>query len=212
MPTITTNDLEVVFPGSVKDDIIVEELKNGTEIIALKNVSNLETTVTGTAAFVGKGVSNSPVVLESTKKNTPKIVLQNAYFSLSEIKVSGKGSGEVKTNNGIFRNNTFTGGKKNDSVSFKGNSIVNNNKFNLGKGGDSITFSKATTFKGKTTINLVPGGKDFVKFGKNLKTQKGSVLIKNFERKDILKVGKKTVDYNDIKNGDQIPGIEIRLA
>lgn len=88
---------------------------------------------------------------------------------LSEIKVFGKGFGEVKINNGIFRNNIFIGGKKNDFVSFKGNLIVNNNKFNFGKGGDLIMFFKVIIFKGKMIINLVLGGKDFVKFGKNLK-------------------------------------------
>ena len=93
MPTITTGDLEVVLPKGAKKKIQVEEQKAGTEIVALKNVSKLETTVTGDAAFVGKGVSKSSVDLKSTKKNTPKVVLQNTNFTKSDIKISRKGEG-----------------------------------------------------------------------------------------------------------------------
>lgn len=71
---IIINDFEVVFLGSVKDDIIVEELKNGIEIIVFKNVFNLEIMVIGIVVFVGKGVFNFLVVLEFIKKNIFKIV------------------------------------------------------------------------------------------------------------------------------------------
>ena len=216
MPTITTSDLEVVFPKSEKDRIDVEELESGTEILALKSLSDLETTVfaTGVGAFTGQGVSNSKVVLESTKKNTntPKFVIANKNFSKSEINISGNGRGKVNINTGAFRNSTIRGGKKNESIRFGNETICNNNTINLGKGGDSITFRKGTTFKGKTTINLVPGGKDVVKFGKNLKSQPGSVLIKNFDKQDTLIVGKNTFKYNDIKKGAEIPGIRINLV
>jgi len=219
VPTITTSDLEVVFPKSEKDRIDVEELKSGTEILALKSLSDLKTTVfaTGVGAFTGQGVSNSKVVLESTKKNTdtPKFVLANKNFSQSEIKIVGNGKGKININTGAFRNSTIKGGKKNDSIRFGNESIVNNNSINLGKGGDSITFKPRTTFKGKTTINLVKGGKDVVKFGKNPNLQKGAkVVIKNFDKQDKLIVGKNTFNYNDIKRGSaDIPGkIEIRLV
>ena len=222
MPTITTSDLEVVFPRSAKENIVVEELqepKVGTEILAVKSLSDLKTTVfaTGVGAFTGQGVSNSEVVLESTKKNTdtPKFVLANKNFSKSEIKVSGNGKGTVNINTGAFRNSTIRGGKKNESIRFGNETIVNNNSINLGKGGDSITFKPRTTFKGKTTINLVKGGKDVVKFGKNPNLQKGAkVVIKNFDKQDKLIVGKNTFNYNDIKRGSaDIPGkIEIRLV
>ena len=210
MPTITTGDLEVVLPKGTRKNIEVAELKAGTEIVALKNVSGLKTKVTGDAAFVGKGVSESSVVLKSTKKKTPKIVLQNTNFAKSDIKISGKGAGEFKSNTGAFNRSKITGGKKNDSVSFGNKSTVNRGKINLGKGGDSITFAKGTTFKGKTTIDLGNGGKDVVTFGKKVKN--GSVVIKNFDEKDKLVVGENTFDYNDIKKGAEIPGIKINLA
>ena len=210
MATITTGDLEVVLPKGAKKNIEVEELKAGTEIVALKNVSGLETTVTGDAAFVGKGVSKSSVDLKSTKKNTPKVVLQNTNFTKSDIKISGKGAGEIKSNTGAFAKSKITGGKKNDSVSFGNKATVNKGKINLNKGNDSITFAKGTTFKGKTTIDLGKGGKDVVTFGKEVK--KGSVVINNFDKKDKLVVGKDTFKYNDIKKGAEIPGIKINLA
>ena len=61
----------------MKKKIEVEELKGGTEITVLKNVSSLETKVRGTATFDGKGVSESPIELKSTKKKTPKLVFRN---------------------------------------------------------------------------------------------------------------------------------------
>ena len=210
MPTITTGDLEVVFPKSEKKRIEVAELKAGTEIIALKKVSGLETTVTGKAAFVGKGVSESSINLKSTKKNTPKVVLQTTNFTKSDIKISGKGAGVVKSNTGSFTQSKITGGKGKDSVSFSNKSTVNKGKIDLGKGHDSITFAKRTTFKGKTKIDLGEDGRDVVTFGKAVK--KGSVVINNFDKKDNLVVGKDNFDYKDIKKGAEIPGIKIKLA
>ena len=211
MPTITTGDLEVIFPRVAKKKIEVAELEAGTEIAALKFVSDLKTTVTGDAAFVGKGVTESSVVLESTKKNTPKLVLQNTNFSKSDIKISGEGVGRINSNTGAFNESKITGGKKSDSIKFGNKSTVNNATIILGKGGDSITFGKGTTFKGKTTVNLTPGGKDVVTFGKNLESQNGFVVIKNFEKGDKLIVGNDTFTYNKIKNGVDIPGIRINL-
>ena len=210
MATITTGDLEVVLPKGTTKKIEVAELKAGTEIVALKNVSDLKTTVTGKAAFVGKGVSESSVKLKSTKKNTPKVVLQTTNFTKSDIKISGKGAGEVKSNTGGFVQSKITGGKGKDSVSFGKQSTVNKGKIDLGKGSDSITFAKSTTFKRKTTIDLGKGGKDVVTFGKAVKN--GSVVIKNFDKDDKLVVGKDTFDYKDIKKGAEIPGIKINLA
>lgn len=210
MPTITTGDLEVVFPKGAKKKIAVAELETGTEIDALKNVSGLETTVTGDATFVGKSVSNSSVDLKSTKKNTPKVVLQTTNFTNSDIKISGKGAGTVRSNTGAFNKSTITGGKGKDSVSFGNQSTLKKGEINLGKGNDSITFGKRTTFKFKTTIDLGKGGKDVVTFGKEVK--KGSVVINNFDKKDKLVVGKATYDYKDIKKGAEIPGIKINLA
>ncbi|QNI65664.1 hypothetical protein [Synechococcus sp. A15-44] len=212
MPTITTGDLEVVFPKVAKEKIEVAELDVGTEIVALKYVTDLETTVTGDAAFVGKGVAESSVVLKSTKENTPKLVFQNNAFNKSNIKISGKGAGNIKSNTGAFANSKITGGKRGDSVKFGNKSIVNNATIVLGKGGDSITFGKRTTFKGKTIVNVTPGGKDVVTFGKNLKSQSGSVVIKNFDKQDKLTVGNDTFTYKQIKNGVDIPGITIKLA
>ena len=210
MPTITTGDLEVVFPKGAKKKIEVEELKAGTEIDVLKKVSKLETTVTGDAAFVGKSVSKSSVDLKSTKKNTPKVVLQTTNFTKSDIKVSGKGAGTFKSNTGEFNQSKITGGNKNDSISFGNKSTVNKGEIKLGKGNDSITFGKGTTFKGQTTIGLGKGGKDVVTFGKQVKN--GSVVINNFDKKDKLVVGKATYGYKDIKKGAEIPGIKINLA
>ncbi len=210
MATITTSDLEVVLPKAMKKKIEVEELKGGTEITALKNVSNLETKVRGTATFDGKGVSKSPIDLKSTKKETPKLVFKNTNYTKSDITISGKGKGIVKTESGTFNNSKVKGGKKNDSISFGKKATVNKGKFNLDKGNDSITFNKATKFKGKTTIDLGKGGKDVITFGKEVKG--GSVVISNFDKKDKLVVGKDTFKYNDIKKGAEIPGIDIKLA
>lgn len=211
MPTITTGDLEVVFPNrGTKKKVEIEELKAGTEIDVLKKVSKLETTVTGDAAFVGKGVSKSSVDLKSTKKTTPKVVLQTTNFTKSDIKISGKGAGTLKSNSGEFNESKFTGGNKNDSVSFGNKSTVKKGEIKLGKGSDSITFGKGTTFKGNTTIGLGKGGKDYVKFGKEVKN--GSVVINNFDKKDKLVVGKDTYNYRAIKRGAEIPGIKINLA
>ncbi len=194
----------------MKKKIEVEELKGGTEITVLKNVSSLETKVRGTATFDGKGVSESPIELKSTKKKTPKLVFKNTNYTKSEITISGNGKGNVKTDSGTFNNSKVKGGKKNDSISFGKKATVNKGKFNLDKGSDSITFNKATKFKGKTTIDLGKGGKDVITFGKEVKG--GSVVISNFDKKDKLVVGKDTFKYNDIKKGAEIPGIVVKLA
>ena len=194
----------------MKKKIEVEERKGATEITALKNVSNLETKVRGTATFDGKGVSESSVDLKSTKKKTPKLVFKNTNYTKSDITISGKGKGNVKTDSGTFNNSKVKGGKKNDSISFGKKATVNKGKFKLDKGSDSITFNKATKFKGKTTIDLGKGGKDVITFGKEVKG--GSVVISNFDKKDKLVVGKDTFKYNDIKKGAEIPGIDIKLA
>ena len=57
MATITTSDLEVVLPKAMKKKIEVEELKGGTKITVLKNASNLETKVRGTATFDGLSIA-----------------------------------------------------------------------------------------------------------------------------------------------------------
>lgn len=222
MPTITTGDLEVVFPKVAEKKIEVAELEAGTEIAALKFVSDLETTVfdTGAAAFVGDSVSESSVVLKSTTKNTPKIDFQNNGFYQSNIKISGKGAGNVKfvhskkDDSVKFGNSKITGGQKGDFVKFGNRSTVNNGTIVLGKGGDTITFGKKTTFKGKTVVNVTPGGKDVVTFGKNPPTidDKASIVIKNFDKQDKLNVGSDTFGYNKIKNGADIPGIEVKFA
>ena len=210
MATITTSDLEVVLPKAMKKKIEVEELKGGTEITVLKNASNLETKVRGTATFDGKGVSKSPVDLESTKRKTPKLVFKNSNYTNSVITISGPGKGNVTTESGTFNNSKVKGGQKNDSISFGRKATVNKGVFNLDKGNDSITFAKATKFKGKTIIDLGKRGKDVITFGKEVKG--GSVVIRNFDKKDKLVIGEDTYKYSDIKKGAEIAGIDIKLA
>lgn len=232
MPTITTSDLEIIIPkGGVKKNIAAEEFNSFTEIGLIKNVAGLDTTITGDAFFVGKGVSESSFALDSTKKNTPELLLQNSNFTKNDIKISGKDGGYLKTTSAFIKNN-LNGSKGNDtirfgknstlkegtiklnkgadSISFGNQATVKAGKIILGKGGDSITFKKNTTFIGQTTINLTPGGKDVVTFEKN--PPKGSVVIKNFDNPDILKVGNDTFTHSQIKKGAEIPGIKINLA
>ena len=40
----------------------------------------------------------------------------------------------------------------------------------------------------------------------------GKLSITNFTRNDTIKVGNDTYNYNKIKNGAQIPGIDVKLA
>jgi len=206
--TTTTGDISVVIPEDAEGKVEVVELEAGTEVALTRPVKDLEITVGGDSALVGKPISQSTVTVEaSSNKETVTVALQTNSFKNSNIVVE-KGAAEINVNVGTFKKSTVATGKKSDSVTFGNQTTVNKATLELGKGSDTVTFKSGTKFKGKTTIDLGKGGADSVIIEGDTK----KLTVDNFSRKDSISVAGETFDYKDIKNGADVPGVKVNLA
>ena len=106
----------------------------------------------------------------------------------------------------------FDGVKTNASSRTDKKGQIKNSTLSMGKGDDTVTFGKGVKFKGRTKISLgQKGGTDMVIIGSEIKGG-GKVKVTQFSKKDTIKVAGETFTYQDIKDGAQIPGIDVKLA
>merc|ERR1712216_515211 len=162
----------------------------------------------GDTEFSGGAISKSEVSVNGVKNETTKVSV-DSNFKQTTISNDGRGALEVSIKQSEFKNSTIDAGnkKRDDLITFKGDSKVVKSNVALGKGNDTVTFSKATKFKGKTTVDLGKGGKDSIVL-KPDSLKKGKLVITNFTKKDTITVGKETFTFKDFKNGAEIPGIK----
>jgi hypothetical protein len=193
MATEVTPDVGIASASASIDSYSVVELPGG-----------------GTSITYTEPAKKSNITAETDKGKTAEVTL-NANFKGG--KIDTKGSGKIEVNvNSTFSKSFVKGGKKSDSVQF--NAKVKGSKISLGKGNDTVVFNETTIFsnKGKTTVDLGKGGgKDIIEF--KTEPNSGKVVIKNFDKKDTLIVGKSSYDYDDLKNNNmEFPNIKINLA
>ena len=204
--SITTGDIEIILPEGAEDSLEIVELEIGTELAVTAPVNDLEVTVSGDSALVGKPVTNSSVTVEaSSSQETVTLALNTNSFKKSDIVVE-KGAAEINVNVGTFKKSTVTGGDQGDSVKFGSKSKVNKATVNLGEGGDTVTFK--TTAK-KSTVDM---GNDNAADSVVVKNGAKKLTLDNFGDEDSLTIGGKTFDRDDIENGADIGGVKVNLA
>jgi hypothetical protein len=214
---IGSEGIDVLLPdGVAADDITVSTDADGVGTIKVdKSVSGLEITATEEATVVtGKKLADSTVTAKPSKGETSNVAVESKKFIGGTIENKGKGSLEVSVDGTNFKKSTIDAGtrKSNDFISFEGNATVGRGTVNAGKGNDKIVFGKKVSFKGTTKIDLGKGGKDSITIDADSIPNGGKLKITSFTKKDTITVGDETFTYKDIKNGAEIPNIEIKLA
>ena len=209
------NGTDVILPeGVTTDQVGVTTSDDGETLVVVKEkTSGIDIEAADDTAISGRKLTDSEVNVSGAKGDTTKVVLETTVLKDSTITNQGKGALEVNVNTGKVKNLTVDAGnkKRDDVVRIRQDVKLVKSTFDMGKGDDTVRFSKGTTFKGKNTIDLGPGGKDSIVI-KADEVAPGKLIVTSFSKKDTIKIGEETFTYKDIKNGAEIPGVKVELA
>ena len=208
---------DVILPEGVNpDQVEVGVGADGNTLIVIeKNTAGVEVIAESTTAITGKKLTDSTVSVQADKGEKTKIVLETTKIKNTSVVNEGKGKLRVNVNTGQVKGLTVDAGenlKRADKVTIKDDVLLSKSEFNMGKGNDTVRFDKGATLKGKSTIDLGKGGKDMIVIKDDSLLESGKLVVTNFDKKDIIKVGGEKSSFKDIKNGAEIPGIKIELA
>ena len=206
---------DVVIPEGVSSDqvdVVVTD-EGDTKVAVNKTTEDLVIAAKGSTSVSGERVVDAEINVSTSKSETANIVLETSSAKNATISNEGKGALEVEVNTGTVRNLTIDAGNKKraDLVSFKDAVKLTRATMDMGKGNDTVRFGKDVTFKGKTNIDLGKDGNDSIVIEAD-SIGKGKLKVTNFTKKDTITVGDETFTYKDIKNGAEVPGVQVELA
>jgi hypothetical protein len=212
MATEATKDAVISTDGVPADqqaNISVAENPTGTLVTNTGETQGLTATVTGPTTFTGGQFTGATFSFAPTGTDgqVPSITLQNTKFSDGKVKgaaggdaflVGGEGPVTAKDHaSSIVVDSTTNMGKGSDSIKFSGGGEVRKTRLSTNVGADSVVFAKGSTAKNVTVGLGKDNAADVVRIN-------GTATIKNLEIKqfgeqDVLKVGKRTYDYDQLK-------------
>jgi len=199
--SISNEDVLVFSELDDLSEIKLTKFPQGTYINFKKEVSNSNIIATDNSAIGGAGVNNTQVSL--TKKNERiNFQLRQTTFENSEIAVNDSTQAKMKAISSNIKDSTFSFNNENNSISFAGNSTIDSSRLNMKSGNDTIQFAGRCVIAGENNITL-GSGRDTVSIGKQVKfaNNTSSLIIKDFDKDDTLRMGNKKYNLNNISAG-----------
>ena len=199
--SISNSDVVVVSNYDDLNEIRLIDYPQGTYIKFKETASNTTIFATNNSAIGGAGVTAATL---SLSKNAGELNFQIRQSTIANSTVTATDSTQTKIKiiSSESSESLFTLGNKNDSISFAGNSRLNNSRIDMNSGNDTIQFSGRSVISGENNITL-GAGRDTVSIDKNVKlaNNASSLIIKDFDKDDTLRIGNRNYNLNDIANG-----------
>lgn len=196
-------------PPNQQANLNVATTDNATVITNTGETSGLNTTVTGNVVATGGTYQSATFRFgTSTTGGAPSLVVTNANISGTTILggdtpdsyTQGGSPSTAKSRATTKSTDTMADfGAGADSVTFLRQSLDKSSTYDMGGGADSITFGKKSTSK-KARVHLGDGDNtgDVVSIHKKAEVKK--LKITEFGKDDVLKIGGKTYDYDQLQN------------
>ncbi len=199
--SISNSDVVIVSDYDDLNEIRLIDHPQGTYIKFKETVSNATIFSTNNSAIGGAGVNSATV---SLSKNAGKMNFQVKQSTIANSTVTATDStqSKIKMTNSESSDSLFTLGNMNDSISFAGNSKINNSRIDMSSGNDTIQFTGRSVIGGVNNITL-GAGRDTVSIERNVKlaNNTSSLVIKDFDKDDTLRMGGRSYNLNDIAGG-----------
>jgi hypothetical protein len=212
MATETTNDAVINtggVPASEQANLSVSTSTTGTTISNSGTVSGLSAEVTGNVVTTGGRYQSSTFEFgtSSTGAN-PTFTVTNTTLSGTTIiggttpdafNLGGSNAAAKSSATTVSKDTMASFGEGADSVTFLKKSLDKESTYKMGTGADSITFGKNSTSKnGRVKLGGNDNDGDIVDINKNADIKK--LKITQFGKEDILKIGGKTLDYDQLQD------------
>ncbi len=223
MATETTNDAVINtggIPADQQANLNVTTGASGTIIANTGTVTGLSAEVTGNVIATG-GTYQSATFEFGTSSTGANPTLTIAGSNLTGTTIIGGttpdafnlGSGTASAKSSattVSKDTTADFGQGADSVSFLKKSLDKDSTYKMGAGADSITFGRnSASRRGRIELGGNDKAGDVVDINKKADVKK--LKITQFGKEDTLKIGGKTLDYNQLQDRDGKVGKNITI-